>query len=51
MLVDEIPSLRKSQHEMQKQSRLQEPGDNVAPIDRPVELVELSGELEGVENE
>ncbi len=51
MLADKIAFLREGQDEMQKQSRLQQPGGNVAPIDRPVKLVQLSGELEGVKDE
>ena len=51
MLADKVAFLREGQDEMQKQSRLQQPGGNVAPIDRPVKLVQLSGELEGVKDE
>src|SRR6185312_2439179 len=51
MLAHKVALLREGQDEMQKQSRLQQPRGDVAPIDRPVKLVQLSGELEGVKDE
>ncbi len=51
MLADEVALLREGQNKMQKQSRLQQPRHHIAPVDRPVKFVQLSAELEGVENE
>ena len=51
MLADKAALLRESQDKMQEQRRLQQPGRNVAPVDGPVKLVQLSGELEGVKDE
>ena len=51
MPADKSALLRKSQDEMQEQGRLQQPGHNVAPVNRPVKLVQFSGELEGVKDE
>ena len=36
---------------MQEQRRLQQPGDDVRPVDDPVEIVELAGVVEGVKDE
>ena len=36
---------------MQEQRRLQHPGDDVAPVDRPVEVVQLAGVLERIRDE
>jgi hypothetical protein len=41
MFADKVALLREGQDEMQKQSRLQQPRGDVAPIDRPVKLVQL----------
>ena len=43
--------LREGENEMQKQRRLQHSGGDVAPIDSPVEIVQLAGVLEGVSDE
>ncbi len=51
MPADKAALLRESQDKMQEQGRLQQPGGNVAPVDRPVKLVQLSGEFEGVKDE
>src|ERR1700730_1621909 len=51
MFADKAALLREGQNEMQEQSGLQKPGRDVAPVDSPVKLVQLSSELEGVENE
>src|SRR5579863_6257273 len=50
MPAHKITALRKSQYKMQKQRRLQKPGCYVAPIDRPVEGIELSREVESVKD-
>ena len=36
---------------MQEHRRLQYPGNDIAPVDDPVEVVELAGVLEGVRDE
>src|SRR5208283_516052 len=36
---------------MQKQRRLQQPGDDVGPIDNPIEVVQFAGVMEGIEDE
>src|SRR5207248_6971100 len=35
---------------MQEQSRLQQPGRDIAPVDRPVKLIQFSRELESVKD-
>src|SRR4030095_17129944 len=49
--LDEVPLLREGQREMQEQSGLQQPSDNVRPVDRPVEYVEFPCELKRVKDE
>ncbi len=51
ILADKGALLREGQDEMQEQCGLKQPCRNVAPVDNPVKLVQLSGELEGVKDE
>ena len=45
-LAHELALLRKSENEVQEQRGLQDSGGDVAPINRPVEIVQLAGVLE-----
>src|ERR1700694_3026236 len=51
MLADDLPPFRKGQYEVQKERRLQQPRDLIGPEDTPVESVELTDVVQGVENE
>ncbi len=51
MLAYKVAFFREGQNKVQEQSRLQQPGHHVAPVDNPVKIVQLAGELEGVEDE
>ena len=51
MLADKVALLREGQDKMQEQGRLQQPGRDVAPVNRPVKIVQFAGELEGVKDE
>src|SRR3954471_17355188 len=42
MLADDIPPLRKGQDEMQKQSRLKQPRNDIGPVNLPIKRVQLS---------
>ena len=48
MGAHELPLLRKREDEMDEQRRLQYPSDYVAPVNRPVEVVQLAGVFEGI---
>ena len=50
-LTNKLPLLGKRQNKMQEQSRLQDPGDNVAPVDGPIEVVQLAGVFERIRDE
>jgi len=43
--------LREGEREVQEQGRLECLGDDVAPVDDPVQIVELAGVVEGVQRE
>src|SRR5271167_3657124 len=51
MLAHRLAFLREGENEVKEQCRLQHSGSDVAPIDRPVEIVELAGVFEGIGNE
>src|ERR1700691_2467653 len=51
MLAYKLAFLGKDENEMQEKSRLQHSGTDVAPVDCPVEIVQLAGVLEGIGNE
>ncbi len=44
-------ALRKGEREVQEQRRLQQPRDDVRPVNDPVEVVQLAGVVERVEDE
>ena len=48
MSAHHLSLLWEGENEMQEQSRLQHSGGDVPPIDRPVEIVQLAGVLEGI---
>ncbi len=51
MLAHRLAFFREGEDEVEKQGGLQNPGGDVAPIDRPVEIVQLAGVLERIGNE
>ncbi len=50
-LLHERLALRKAQREVQKHRRLQHSRNHIGPVNRPVKLVQLAGEFEGVKDE
>ncbi len=50
-LAHKILLLGKGQNKVQKQCRLQDPGNDVAPVNRPVKVVQFAGVLERIRNE
>ncbi len=50
-LAHNLAFLGKRKNEVQEQRRLQHSGGDVAPIDDPVEIVQLAGVLEGISDE
>src|SRR5205807_9563570 len=50
-LAHKLALLRERKNEVQEQRGLQHSGGDVAPIDCPVEIVELAGVLEGIGDE
>src|SRR6266571_525966 len=50
MTANELFTFRESEHEVQEQRRLQQPGDHVRPVNCPIEVVQLAGVLESVED-
>ncbi len=50
MLADELPLFRKGQNKMQEECWLQKPSSDVDPVDCPIEIVQLSGVLERIED-
>src|SRR5207249_12215456 len=50
MLADELPLFRKGQNKMQEECWLQKPSSDVDPVDCPIEIDQLSGVLERIED-
>src|SRR5207245_10151219 len=50
MLADELSHFRKDQNKMQEEYWLQKPSSDVDPIDCPIEIVQLSGVHERIED-
>ena len=51
MFLYEPAPLGEGQHEMQEQRWLKHPRHHVAPVNPPVERVQLAGVMERIENE
>ena len=51
MFAHRLAFFREGENEVEKQGRLQHSGSDVAPINRPIEIVQLAGVLEGIGNE
>ena len=50
-LAHKLPLLGKRQNKMQEQCRLQDPRDDVAPVNDPIEIVQFAGVLERIRDE
>ncbi len=51
MFAHRLAFFREGEDEVEKQGRLQHSGSDVAPINRPVEIVKLAGVFERIGNE
>ena len=51
MLAHDLALLGKRKNEMKEQSGLQHSGSDIAPINHPVEIIQLAGVFEGISDE
>ena len=50
-LANELPPFGKRQNKVQEQGRLQDPGNDIAPVNYPIEVIQFAGVLERIGDE